>query len=94
MAKLTPAQLDFLRAVKAGKAWRSESIGTLYKTYRDDKPGLVRESFVKALTWTRDGVALIRIGDTREGYRLSRWWVITTDGEKALADYDAKEKQP
>lgn len=92
MVKLTPAQIDFLRAVKAGKAWRSESIGTLYKTFRDDKPGPVRESVVKALTWTSDGIELIRIGDTREGYRLSRWWVITPDGEKALAEYDKEQK--
>ncbi|WP_433460663.1 hypothetical protein [Micromonospora sp. CA-248212] len=83
--KLTPVQLAVLRAAADGNLYRSESIRSLYKSFRSDTHANV--------TRQADALAdlnLIRIGEQRGAQRP---WHIEPDGLKALADYDAQVQQ-
>jgi hypothetical protein len=66
--KLTRVQRDTLEAVKAGLVWRSERIGDLYATYRDDTGRRVAEKTLEPLVCA----GLIRIG---RGNGTSRPWL-------------------
>lgn len=83
--KLSPAQLAALRAAADGNLYRSESIRSLYKSFRADTHANV--------TRQADALAdlnLIRVGE-QQGSR--RPWHIEPDGVKILADYDATVSQ-
>ncbi len=83
--KLTAAQADALRAAADGHLYRSESIRSLYKSFRaDTNANVTRQADVLA------DLLLIRIG-VQQGFR--RPWHIEPAGVQALADYDAKASQ-
>lgn len=82
--KLSGLQVEVLRAVKDGLVYRSESIGTLYKSFRK---GVGANVTRQADALADADPQLIAIG-VQSGTR--RPWYITEAGVKVLADLDAK----